>query len=122
MNLSFWAAEESMTLKEYAIEFPIFSRFEEIGECYSDEVFIKTTLIEQEGMGYRVEKITITKHEDFCEGEIKWSVESEELIWFNKMVMGDNLELNLGLGEFELKESKWNEIIFELKNFIKDIV
>lgn len=121
MNLSFWSAEESMTLKEYAIEFPVYSRYEIIEECSSDEVFIKTSLIEQEGLGYRVEKITITKHEDFCEGEIKWSVESEELIWFNKMVVGTDIDLWLGLRGYELKESKWNEVILELKNFIKDI-
>jgi len=122
MNFQFWASEETQVLKEYEFDFPLYSQWSSIGDYSSDECFIKTSFLEQAGMGIRVERIKIIKHEDFGDGEIKWTIESEELIWFNKMVLKDNIEYILGLGNYKLSESRWREIVIELKNFIKDII
>jgi hypothetical protein len=122
MNLSFWAKEEAMTLKEYEINFPIYSTWSDTSEFNSDEAYIKFNYIEPAGMGIRLEKVTIIKHENFGDGEIKWSVESEELIWFDKMVLKDNIDYLLGRGEYKLSESKWKEVVIEFKEFIRDII
>jgi hypothetical protein len=122
MKLSIWASEETMTLREYDIDFPIYSQWTNIQETYSEEAYTKFDYLEPAGLGIRLEKITIIKHEDFGEGEVKWSIESEELIWFDKMVMKENINPILGLEGCKLRESIWREIIIELKEFIRDII